>query len=316
MPFIQTQISVKPQPELDRAYGTKEHPHLLYYFRKTPQSIVCPHFWELRWAYGCPYDCAYCYLQGTFRGKKEPKTKNLDEILLTLDYAFKDESLEPSIFNSGELSDSLMNPKIMEKISDKFEEQDKHKLLLLTKGVHDISKIDFLLKKHRKQTILSLSLNAHIVWNLWEHRTPSPKKRIEIARKAVEMGYEVRMRIDPIFPIENWKLHYQDLIYAIFSEMPQEPDRFTLGTPRGLRKTLRFAEDKSWIKIAFTDNPERTGWGKKAPKSIRKEIYLFFYEKLNNLGFDKSRIAMCKETRSMWMDLGLDPDSCKCNCVE
>jgi hypothetical protein len=22
---------------------------------------------ELKWAYGCPFDCAWCYLKGTFR---------------------------------------------------------------------------------------------------------------------------------------------------------------------------------------------------------------------------------------------------------
>ena len=315
MPFIKTQLSVIPQPKLDRAYGTNKHPHILYYFRKTPESIKCPHFWELRWAYGCPYDCAYCYLRGTFYGNKKPRYVDLNEVLSTLDYAFKDKTLEPSIFNSGELADSLMNPKIMEKIANKFEEQKKHKLLLLTKGVHDLSKIDFLVQKPRKQTILSLSLNARKVWSLWEHLTPSPEKRLEIARRAMESGYEVRMRIDPVFPIDNWEVHYEDFIYRLLSKLPEDPDRFTLGTPRGLAKTLRFADDRTWEKIAFTDKPERTGWGKKVPKSLRKEIYIFFYDKLTNLGFDKSRIAMCKETKSMWEELGLNPDSCRCNCI-
>jgi spore photoproduct lyase len=315
MPFIQSQLSVPSQPTHDRAFGTNEHPHILHYFRKTPESIVCPHFWELRWAYGCPYDCAYCYLRGTFRGNKEPRYVNLDEVLLTLDYAFKDETLEPSIFNSGELADSLMNPKIMEKIVDKFEEQNKHKLLLLTKGIHDLSKIDFLIRKPRKQTILSLSLNAHEVWNLWEHLTPSPEKRVEIAKIAMEAGYEVRIRIDPIFPIANLESHYENLVHAIFSELPSYPDRITLGTPRGLAKTLIFATDRSWEKIAFTDKPDYTGWGKKAPESTRKEIYQFFYDKLSSLGFDKSRIAICKETRSMWNELGMEPKDCRCNCI-
>ena len=315
MPFIKSQLSVVAQPKLDRAYGTKRHPHILYYFRKTPESIVCPHFWELRWAYGCPYDCAYCYLRGTFYGNKSPRYVDLNEILPTLDYAFKDRSLEPSIFNSGELADSLMNPRIMEKIADKFEEQNRHKLLLLTKGINDLSKIGFLTEKPRKQTIFSLSLNAHKVWNLWEHLTPSPEKRIEIAKMAMEAGYEVRVRIDPIFPIANLKSHYEELIYTIFSELPSYPDRITLGTPRGLAKTLRFAKDKSWERIAFTDNPERTGWGKKAPAPLRKEIYFFFYDKLTNLGFDKSRIAMCKETKSMWKELGMNHNLCRCNCV-
>jgi spore photoproduct lyase len=315
MPFLQSQFYTESKPQTDRAYGSKNHPHILYFFRKTPNSIICPHFWELRWAYGCPYDCAYCYLRGTFYGNKNPRYIDLNEILLTLDYAFKDATLEPSIFNSGELADSLMNPKIMEKIVDKFEEQSKHKLLLLTKGVHNISMIDFLTKKPRRQTILSLSMNAHKVWKLWEHLTPSPEKRIEIARNAMEAGYEIRIRVDPIFPIDNWKTHYSDLIYTLLSKLPEDPDRFTLGTPRGLAKTLRFAEDKTWENIAFTDKPDKTGWGKKAPASLRKNIYIFFHDKLTNLGFDKSKISLCKETVALWKELGLNPDRCRCNCV-
>ena len=46
----------------------------------------------------------------------------------------------------------------MEKIVDKFEEQDKHKVALLSKmGTRNI---DFLIKKLRKQTICAWSINA------------------------------------------------------------------------------------------------------------------------------------------------------------
>jgi len=43
-------------------------------FDKTPLpgsrgDVVCPHFLELKWATGCPYSCAWCYLQGTFRSR-------------------------------------------------------------------------------------------------------------------------------------------------------------------------------------------------------------------------------------------------------
>jgi hypothetical protein len=76
-----------------------------------------------------------------------------------------------------------------------------------------------------------------------------------------------------------------------------------------------FTKDKSWETIAFTDHPEYTGWGKKAPASTRKEIYQFFNDKLRSLGFDKSKIAICKETRSMWNELGMQPKDCRCNCI-
>lgn len=110
-------------------------------------------------------------------------------------------------------------------------------------------------------------------------------------------------------------MHYEDLIYSIFSELPASPNRITLGTPRGLSKTLIFAKDRSWAQIAFTDKPEYSGWGKKAPAPLRKEIYTFFFDKLESLGFDKSRIALCKETRAMWGELQLDHTKCRCNCV-
>ena len=286
---------------------------IIVYFAKTPFDIVCPHFWELRWAFGCPFDCAYCYLQGTGRGNKNPRYRPEKKVIAAINKAFKHEYFikHPSIFNSGELSDSLMNPTYMRRYADFFETQNRHKLLLLTKS----HRVGWLTGEPRKQTIASFSLNATEVWRRWEKRTSSPQQRISAAKELLESGYEVRIRIDPIFPIENWKRHYEDLIYYMISELPSYPDRITLGTPRGLAKTLIFAKDRSWERIAFTGKPEYTGWGKKAPKSLRKEIYLFFYNKLENLGFDKSRIALCKETRSMWKDLDLNSDFCKCNCV-
>lgn len=51
---------------------------------KQPQDVVCPHFLELKWAYGCPFHCAWCYLQGTLRmlpGKTKPRFKEYSRIL-------------------------------------------------------------------------------------------------------------------------------------------------------------------------------------------------------------------------------------------
>jgi spore photoproduct lyase len=286
---------------------------MIVYFSKTPFDIVCPHFWELRWAFGCPFECAYCYLQGTGRGKKDPKYRPINKVIKAIDKAFKDSYFQkhPSIFNSGELSDSLMNPTNMKQIADLFETQEKHKLLLLTKS----SNVEWLAKNPRKQTIASFSINALEISTKWEKKAPLPQQRIEAAKRLVESGYEVRIRIDPIFPVENWQSYYENLVYSILSALPSDPDRITLGTPRGLRKTLIFAKDRSWEKIAFTENPEYSGWGKKAPPTIRKEIYAFFFDKLQSLGFNKSKITICKETKGMWHEMGLDYTKCRCNCV-
>lgn len=286
---------------------------MIVYFSKTPFDIVCPHFWELRWAFGCPFECAYCYLQGTGRGNKRPRYRPINRVIKAIDKAFKDEYFQkhPSIFNSGELSDSLMNPFNMRQIADVFETQERHKLLLLTKS----GNVNWLTQKTRRQTIASFSINATEISNRWENKTASPQGRIEAAKQLIESGYEVRIRIDPIFPVENWHKYYEDLVYSILSTLPSDPDRITLGTPRGLSKTLIFAKDRSWERIAFTENPEHSGWGKKAPIAVRKEIYTFFFDKLQAFGFKKDRIALCKETRAMWQELGMDYTKCRCNCI-
>lgn len=271
---------------------------------------MCPHFWQLNWGYGCPFNCTYCYLQGTLRGNKKPWHRKLSQVFAALDNAFADGKngiLEPTIFNSGELTDSLAFPKVMEKIVDKFEEQENHKILLLTKG----DNVEFLINKPRKHTIYSFSLNAIEVARRWEQGAAPPESRIDAAKKVSDIGYEVRVRIDPIFPIKDWREHYEDILYLLFSNLNNDPDRITLGTPRGLKKTLRFSKDLSWTEYFSEDS----SWGKKISFELRKEIYNFMSDKLKCLGFHKSKIAICKETIGMWKELGWNKAECKCNCI-
>ena len=282
-------------------------------FIKTPPTIVCGKFWELRWAFGCPYDCAYCYLRGTFKGDKRPRFVRLNYVLRALDEVFKDPLFndgKPTLFNSGELADSLMKPELMEIICDKFEEQSKHKLLLLTKA--GPSNIQFLLKKRRKQVVCARSLNAVKVAKLWE-RAPSPIERIRAAKLVYEAGYPVWIRIDPVFPIEDWEIHYEHLLYKILDAL--QPRRIILGTPRGLWKTIHYAYksdvDTSWIK--FFEDAERTDWGLKLRFELRREIYTYLADKLREMGY-QGNISLCKETDEMWKTLGWRYVKGACQC--
>ena len=299
-------------PELNSAFETNEESFgngLVKLFHKTPEDIVCGKFWELRWAFGCPLDCSYCYLRGTMRGRMQPSFVKPEYVIAALDQAFQ-RIKTPSLFNSGELSDSLMNPALMSKIADRFEEQDKHKLVTLSK--FGPKAVGFLLEKPRKQVICAWSLNPPEVAKRWERAAASPDRRIDAASLVAEAGYDIRIRIDPIFPIEDWKTHYGDLLYAIFSAF--EPTRIILGTPRGLWKTIKYAKaagvDMSWSSYFNEDS----GWGKKLDFQQRKEIYTWFYDSLSSLGFDSHRVTMCKETTGMWDSLSLKylPLTCQC----
>ena len=299
-------------PELFHPEETKEQSFgkgLVKLFEKTPADIVCGKFWELRWAFGCPLDCNYCYLRGTMKGKMRPSFVKVEHVISALEEAFANIK-SPSLFNSGELSDSLMNPLLMARIADQFEAQDKHKLVTLTK--FGPKAVGFLLEKPRKQVVCAWSINATEVAKRWERAAANPEKRIEAAALVSEAGYDTRVRIDPIFPIENWKTHYEDLLYSIFSAF--EPNRIILGTPRGLWKTIKYA-DAAKIDMSWTEYfKEDSGWGKKVGFAQRLEVYTWFFDRLADLGYDSGRVSMCKETTQIWdtMKLNYTPLTCQC----
>lgn len=305
------QISKLKHPEIEDAgkTTTRYAKGIVSLFHKTPESIACGKFWELRWAYGCPLDCSYCYLRGTMKGDMKPSPLKPTHVLAAIDEAFTNIK-QSSIFNTGELSDSLMYPTLMEIVVDRFEEQNKHKIMLLSKmGRRNIG---FLLKKVRKQTICAWSVNATEVARRWEKAAVLPEERINCAKSVKDLGYDTRIRIDPIFPIYDWKKHYLKIIECLFSKL--EPNRIILGTPRGLWKTIKYAKDAG-VDMSWSNYfNESSGWGEKLAFSQRKQIYEFFYDELKKMGYRKSKISLCKETTLMWNALGIKYKPFTCNC--
>jgi len=284
-------------------------------FDKTPYpthqtDVVCPHFLELKWAYGCPYDCSWCYLKGTFRFRpngKEPVVKDYDKIELHT-RTFLEEAETPEILNTGEIADSLMsengNKPFSKFIIPMFESQNKHKVLFLTKS----SDVKNLLKmESHSQAVVSFSLNAIPVADKWE-KAPKILKRLEAAQKLYNAGYEVRVRIDPMVPIENWEKHYLHLADLIFERFI--PERITLGSLRGLQSTINGCTDKSWVQYLS----ESSNWGKKIDIKIRYQMYSSIIKFLKQR-YQYKQVAPCKETIQMWDRLGMDYKKIRCNCV-
>lgn len=284
-------------------------------FDKTPlpkreTDVVCPHFLELKWAYGCPYDCAWCYLKGTFRFQpkgKSPVVKPYQKIELHT-RAFLEQVSVPEILNTGEIADSLMHENSKSPFSrfiiPIFESQKLHKVLFLTKS----SSVDNLLQiEPHNQAIISFSLNAIPVAQKWE-KAPPVLKRIEAAKKVFHAGYEVRVRIDPMVPVQNWQEHYLRLLQILFDNLT--PERITLGSLRGLQSTINGCTDRSWVRYLA----ESSNWGKKIDFETRYGMYSAIIGQLGNK-YNYSKVALCKETVEMWNALKMNHKKIGCNCV-
>lgn len=279
-------------------------------------DVVCPHFMLLAWSNGCPYNCAWCFLKGTFRfrgqhenGRVPQIFKERERVEKHLQTLLKAKELPGEIINTGELSDSLMDEgtRLKETFSEFIMRQfkgSKHRVLFLTKSTN-VER--FLVNNWQRNAILAWSVNAPAVSKRWEIYAPTPEERLAAACKVKEKGYEVRLRIDPVVPIEDWEKAYSDLVDLIGRCFV--PDRVTLGTLRGLTTTIIYAKDKTWT----TYLTEKSNWGKKPPFGQRLAMYELVTAKLKKIGVKD--VGVCKETLAMHKALGSVPSKIKCNCV-
>jgi spore photoproduct lyase len=285
-------------------------------YPEKPTDVVCPHFLELKWANGCYFDCAWCYLNGTYRFHPEwkngkPNIKDFGTIEKHISAFISANGFRTEIFNTGELSDSLLAEndtapfsKFIVEAFDTHDAERKHKLLFLTKS----PKVQNILELGRPdRIIMSFSLNAEEVARRWE-RAPIVEARIEAAKKVYDAGYTTRVRIDPMVPIDSWKKHYFELVDKIFSSFV--PERITIGSLRGLRTTIANSKDKSWT----TYLSESSNWGRKIDIEIRCEMYSELINYLKE-SYSFTEVALCKETVETWGKLGLDYKAIKCNCI-
>jgi len=295
-------------------------------FDKTPypkelNDVVCPHFLELKWAWGCPYDCSWCYLKGTFRFFKDKKTGRIlpsfkaRTRVESACRSFKERVQTGHILNSGELADSLMDEAsttrnkgvAFSKFIIEVFKDSPHKVLFLSKG---IQVTNFVENSWQKNAILSWSINDPEVAKIWEKGAPDPVDRLKAAKIVQDCGYEVRLRLDPMVPVEGWQQKYKAIIDKIF-KIGLEPERITLGTLRGLLSTLANVSNGSWTK--YLDTKNYTSWGYKPDDSIRLELYQNAMQHLEDYGFKS--IGMCKETVKIWQMLGLSFKEIICNCI-
>ena len=278
--------------------------------RTTPALCVCPNFYILAHASGCPFapQCRYCYLKSSFWNLRNPEAfSNVEKMLEDVRRWIARDDLEAYLLNTGNLSDSLafedarpLVGKLVE-VFRKHAQGRRHTLLLLTKG--GLKECRTLLEcEPCDRVVVSFSVNAADAAEEFESGVPSPAERFKAARTLLERGWRVRLRIDPMIAGFD------------YSETVEEvrrfgPERITMGSLRAEKSLVKFAE-----RGLFDGLAPREGEGPLAryPRETRIAMYRFAVERLR----DVAPIGLCEETAEVWDELGLDKDSRCCNCGE
>lgn len=289
-------------------------------------GVVCPSYYVLSHANGCPYRCDYCCLQLPLKNVTKPvafenRGKMVSEVKRFLMKG------RPRLLSAGESSDSLALDHLTGLSSDivpLFARQDAellfpkdrpHKLLFVSKSTN----IQRLLSiEETRNTIVSFSVNAPEVAARFEHGAPPPYERLDAAMACRRAGYEVRLRIDPIIPVPKWREGYSALIERVNSIVRQDefdgsPLRVTLGTIRhnpGLRECAG-TRGRNAAVFDYATSQDGADGRFRLPPAQRTELYSWFKEKLGT----GVTVALCKETIGVWQSLELSGTAPQCNCA-
>lgn len=287
----------------------KRKSKFIHKFENNFSTIICPEFYVLSWAHRCNFEpkCSYCFLNLTFRYEKEALVYSNTEDMIAEVETWLEETKTPSVLNCGELADSFMlkENKALADIMNLFEKQNKHTLLFLTKNEIIPREIeDNVYDKAYKQTIFSFSINSQSVCELYEKGAPNSFKRLAAAYKLKKQNQRVRIRIDPIIEIKDFRAEYKNVIDVINDFI--KPEVVTLGSLRFFKNLKNFSEEKALFDKATNNYDEDKRMRIELNKRI--EIYKYF---LNNLKVDN--VALCKETLSCHKLLDIKIN--KCNCM-
>jgi len=260
-------------------------------FDKTPKDVICPHFYELILSNGCLYNCSYCYLRLTFRGKCSP-------VLFVNEWSAVKQELDQvkaGCFSTGELADSLaVIPPLLPQALDYFGYQETRNLLLVTKSIN----IDILTDRPASVKIIpSFSVNSSVVARKHERGAPEPLERLEAAEELKKNGWRVRIRLDPII-LEEGLETYKDICARIAR---LQPEMVTVGSLRQYPGLFNYAPNAPREGLSLSSDRRM-----RYPLEVRRKTYRQIAEWL---GFQP---GLCKETIDLWDILGWEFRGCNC----
>jgi spore photoproduct lyase len=277
----------------------------------------CAKFYKLTAYNNCNFWCEYCYLYLTFRTNPISThfvnyEKMLKEII-TFDKSDIPATLR--VLNLGELCDPLGVEDITgfaeRLIPFVAEHTKKTKLLFLTKS----DNIEPLLSlQHSGKSIMSFSINTDKVYRRLEHRTASPEERLLAAQRLQDVGYEVRLRIDPIIIYEGWQEDYTKLVDKVFQYV--SPSRITIGEyrpSRGLANHIASRFPESAL-LRITEKLVSDGVKLRYPEKKRIAAFRAIIDRIKYHD-DEIKISLCKENSTIWKQLGMKINGLYCNCL-
>ncbi len=201
-----------------------------------PGSHYAPDFDQPNFCYNamilnCIYDCEYCYLQGMYSSANIVVFVNTKPFFDAADKIRKERgSIYLCVsYDTDLLAFENIIPYCREWIEWAVDRPDAL-LEIRTKSANFRAIADL---PAPSNVILAWTLSPHDVCLAHEQRTPRLAARLAAANDAIQRGWRVRLCIDPILQIRDWRAVYSALVDQIFGAVAAESvDDFSIGVFR------------------------------------------------------------------------------------
>lgn len=299
------------------------------------KTFCPPMWWDLGIGSGaCGLGCRSCFLMLTFRAMRDPRKHLLYTNISDFTHASERWLKEPTRRRQHTLgvgidrSDSLLYEGVTQQVqqlapifSNSTHNPLGNKLVLLTKSAntHYLAGIPY---EQRKNIIVTFSLNPEYIADMWEGKwpdtgeriTPSIERRLDAVLYAQELGYEVRVRLDPILTPDGWEDHYAAFIDTLHTR--GIAFRYcTLGTYREKNQQLDGWRER-WGLLPMEWHPSeedlvQDGTHRHLAEHTRISIYRTVSDLIRS-AFPQARISLCKETHTVRKALNFCNADCNC----
>ena len=308
---------------------------IAYDWHGDTQTFCPPMWWDLAIGSGaCGLGCRACFLMLTHRVKRDPSRHllhdNLDDFIHASEKWLRDPSRrrQHTLGVGIDRSDSLLYEGVVPHVrslaplfSSASSNPNSNKLILLTKtaNTHYLADIH---PDHRRSLVVSFSLNPEPIADLWEGKwpdtgeriTPSISRRMDAVLFAQSLGFEVRVRVDPILTPPGWEDSYTEFV-ADLKKADIHFRYWTLGTYREKNAQLDAWRER-WGLLPMEWQPSDDEMVKDGThRHLSEEQRITIYTKVTSIikrEFPTAKVSLCKETHRVRKALALCNADCNC----
>lgn len=189
------------------------------------------HFFYNTLVLNCLYDCEYCYLQGMFPSAHVVAFVNNEDFMSAI---AKQLESTPSLYLCLSYdTDLLASEDIFGYVAEWIDFAKAHPGLTLELRTKSVAVQSLLRHAPISQMMLAWTLSPTSIAKTYERGAPSTRARLQAIQAVSEHGWPVRICLDPIIPVDNWREEYRGLLSDIAATLQLEQiSEISLGTFR------------------------------------------------------------------------------------